>query len=452
MINVYIDDRYYTITDSLYESLQQNNGIIMEVADDKLHKKWLNVKNSVKQAIKVIDKDQYENKKDEIDNALESLRKEYIDDIKNHSEKDYNSKGYKEDLEYIKGLVKELTQEVSQQADIVTVSPDSVNQAETIIQTQNDETPNENERSNDYNDSQADFNNSGIDISGKIYNSLEDALADKKLRAEIHNVEHSVSVIIKRIKYLIHSYVGVWGSDEQATKSKFLDEPNDNDKVTSDNTSTIKPTLKSINGSINEADNDANNNVKQYVDVKDTYKNSADLGRKVKSNLQLALGGFQIIPMFGKDNLESAGKALKYYAGSMPENNSRINAMIRTFIEYKTNPNRFGDEVDKYGKQFETMCNNFLHNTSYLLLVNNDKYYEQKLKAIRSDTLLRKYVTFSTRNPMHLLNANETVLSVTDIKNKILLLNLVVIPLFAKGREIFKELKPIYGYLKQLKG
>ena len=264
---------------------------------------------------------------------------------------------------------------------------------------------------------------------------------DEELHRNIVSVEALSTQIIKRIKYVIHSQAGIMGSSTSASPSNFSNlDDNDNQNIDNKNSSKTLKNKKYINNPSEE--------------ITDNIPSSSSLFRKGTSELKLAFGGFKLEPFFGPLDSSVSGKALKYYYSSIEKNDkSRIDEMIEKLIKIKSDDETIknSDDYKKYGKEFEQMAYKFLHNVVYKLSVNNDNHYDIILRLIKYDDVLKKMFDIDYSNVQQQLNAQENILSFKNKKNNVVDLLIIASPLFAKGKKILNNLKPLWNVGKQLK-
>lgn len=264
---------------------------------------------------------------------------------------------------------------------------------------------------------------------------------DEELHRNIVSVEALSTQIIKRIKYVIHSQAGIMGSSTSASPSNFSNlDDSDNQNIDNKNSSKTLKNKKYINNPSEE--------------ITDNIPSSSSLFRKGTSELKLAFGGFKLEPFFGPLDSSVSGKALKYYYSSIEKNDkSRIDEMIEKLIKIKSDDETIknSDDYKKYGKEFEQMAYKFLHNVVYKLSVNNDNHYDIILRLIKYDDVLKKMFDIDYSNVQQQLNAQENILSFKNKKNNVVDLLIIASPLFAKGKKILNNLKPLWNVGKQLK-
>lgn len=296
----------------------------------------------------------------------------------------------------------------------------------------------ENDKNNEIND---EINNDTLnDINKtnnlkKINSRLINMLNDSELKEQIKEVEQISFNIIGRVKKLIQNYSGIAGSNTAPTKSEFNDEKI-NQLPEKDKNKFINPL-------------NAKNNTYKDGTIK-KFATSSGMDRKISSELKLALGGFKLSPYFGKDTYN--GKALKYYkSATKKSNNSKIDDMIQLLIDIKNKVYVLSEEERKYYPKFENMAYNFLHNTVYRLVVNNDKNYNNILSIIRNDPALRDLFDIDFNNTTQQFDTKENIISYRNKHDNIIDALIIATPMFYQGKEIFKNLSKIGDYGKQLK-
>ena len=175
-------------------------------------------------------------------------------------------------------------------------------------------------------------------------------------------------------------------------------------------------------------------------DESNSSKYQSSFGKNVKSNIQLAGGGFRISPMFNDMNDKTnSGKAIKYYKANITKSkDSLIDDMIDTLIEV----NNLKEE-DTETLKFKNIAYNFLRNTVYKVEVNNDKLYNNVFRAIRYDDVLMDKFGVTNTSSVQLFDTKEQTVVFSDPNKNVPIAILVIFPLFAKGMEIFKKVKSL---------
>lgn len=388
MVKVITDRGIFEITESLYEAIKKNNPMLLERKRIKI--KNHNSKKSVKQNVQqqIIDDSAKRN-----DNISDDIKKEVSNDVKVSIKKEKN--------------------------------------------TNTNTNANNTELTNNFNNNSDESYKDSLEYFVKY---------DEELHRNIVSVEALSTQIIKRIKYVIHSQAGIMGSSTSASQSNFsnLDDSDnqniDNQNIDNKNSSKPLKNKKYIN--------------KPSEEITDNIPSSSSLFRKGTSELKLAFGGFKLEPFFGPLDSSISGKALKYYYSSIEKNDkSRIDEMIEKLIKIKSDDETIknSDDYKKYGKEFEQMAYKFLHNVVYKLSVNNDNHYDIILRLIKYDDVLKKMFDIDYSNVQQQLNAQENILSFKNKKNNVVDLLIIASPLFAKGKKILNNLKPLWNVGKQLK-
>lgn len=278
-------------------------------------------------------------------------------------------------------------------------------------------------------------NNSNINTDKNSNYSVISLLNDEELKTQIQKVEQISFNIIGRVKKLIQNYSGIAGSNTAPTKSEFDDEKI-NQLPEKDKNKFINPL-------------NAKNNTYKDGTIK-KFATSSGMDRKISSELKLALGGFKLSPYFGKDTYN--GKALKYYkSATKKSNNSKIDDMIQLLIDIKNGVYKLSKEERKYYPKFENMAYNFLHNTVYRLVVNNDKNYNNILSIIRNDPALRDLFEIDFNNTTQQFDTKENIISYRNKQDNIVDALIIATPMFYQGKEIFKQLAKIGAYGERLK-
>lgn len=444
MVNVITNRGIFNITNSLLEAIKKNNPLLLEAKkkDSYGYESLLLPKLSkygfkdVKQITPILNKiaekkpdilSNFNKTSDVIIKAIEKAKenKKIQNEPKQQSELVKDNSGQqildaqKEKNKNVSGdLENSVTPEVKKEVDSEIKNKENNQENKEILSTKSE-------------------NNRKSENNGKIDNTLKYMVEnDYELHKQISSIEMLSSHIIKRIKYILHSQAGIMGSNTNATPSKFPEY--DDEDLFSDN--NFDPNNRTINHTMTNKS------------VNSMRSNSSPI-RKGSSELKLAFGGFKITPFFGDLNSSVSGKALKYYASAQKDTkNSRIDEMIRTLIKLKTNPELFDKEdLDNYQKPFEQMAYRFLHNVVYNLLINNETHYDEMLRIIRNDNVLKDMFNISYLNIQQQLNARENIMYFENLENGTIDLLLIISPLLAKGRKIIDNLKPIWNLGNQAK-
>ena len=276
--------------------------------------------------------------------------------------------------------------------------------------------------------------------------------------AELHNqikeAERLAANIVKRVKILIQKYVGIGGTNVSATPSFNTYSGNTANNPANTNVEPPRPNNDNQNVDANVMKTENGEQVTEEVaeDISNSspstqttssinyYQPSSKSGRKIKSGIQLALGGFAITPLFG--TRDQAGKAIKYYKSSIRKTKkSLIDDMIDNLFQLKFHtkgkiPSDYQEDV----KKFENMAYSFLHNVVYKLEVNNDKHYENVLRVIRGDPALKDLFDINYVYTKQQMDTNENVISYRNKNDQIVDLLLVSRPVFYQGKKIMQNI------------
>ena len=125
--------------------------------------------------------------------------------------------------------------------------------------------------------------------------------------------------------------------------------------------------------------------------------------------------------------------------------------MIQLLIDIKNGVYKLSKEERKYYPKFENMAYNFLHNTVYRLVVNNDKNYNNILSIIRNDPALRDLFEIDFNNTTQQFDTKENIISYRNKQDNIVDALIIATPMFYQGKEIFKQLAKIGAYGERLK-
>lgn len=318
------------------------------------------------------------------------------------------------------------------------------------------------------------------------FTSMEDYLKSDNLIYEIKKLEESARKVIKRIKELVHEYIGNWGDaeynyDDTTTNDimKKYNNPMLNKISNNDNQFKSLPIkyfksggsdYKNLAGSYNNFSNDA------LFEDENALKKQTN---KVSSLTKLAIGGFRLTPMITNKNDEvNKGKALKYYLSSLKyaKNNDKNNSLVKSMVMDVINIRELNMDITSHDKlsnveqasryvnkdikynnkeaneDLEKLCFDFLSKVVYKMDVNNNPNFQRIVDVIRYDPTLNDIVNITNNNAIKQFNTRETNMVFTSKNNDMPILILTIVPLFAQGQEILKNLKPVWGSLKQLKG
>lgn len=443
MVQVCTDNGIFNITKDLYEAIKINHPVLLEDKNTTIHYEPLILPKlrkygftNVKQITPMLN--QIAEIKPEILSDINKTTNVIIKGIENKRNKDKEKKA---DSDVEKNTTSEKEQVLQQITDnqaerhdgnissdmFSQVSPEKKEEIEKNNQINKNDENNQNNQP-----TKAGFKN--IDEKNKLKYMVEN---DYELHQQISSIEALSTQIIKRIKYILHSQAGIMGSHTQSTSSQFPELSQEEKDLFTD---TNADPNKKVNHTMTN----------KHVDKMDDNSSSF---RRGASELKLAFGGFKFKPYFGDLNSSISGKALKYYASAQKDtDNSRIDDMIKTLLVLKTNPEKFDKEdLNNYKKPFEQMAYRFLHNVVYSLIINNETQYDEMLRIIRNDNVLKDMFNVSYLNIQQQLNARENIMYFENIENKTIDLLLIVSPLLAKGRKIINNLKPLWDLHKQVK-
>lgn len=339
----------------------------------------------------------------------------------------------------MEGLPKDIEQQISK------LSKDEQKNIKSFIKKQKNQINKTNKKISQNSNQQPNVNEIGVE-DASLWN-LKQFVESEDLHQQIQDAEKMATGIIKRAKRVIHTAVGIVGSHTSATPSKFKT-PKTKTKQTADNQNAPVD----ANATQNTPAEDVNKNTQDSI--KNYYATNSDWKRKLGSETKLAGGGFKFSPLFGKAESSTSGKALKYYKASQkPTPYSYIDEMVNKFILIKSNPDKFKDKEDKkYVNEFTDMAYSYLHNVVYRLEINNDSRFSSIINALRLDPVLNDLFDVTNVNTVQLLDTKEQVIAFKDKKSGIISMIIVATPMFAVGKEIWNNLKPIHGYLQNLKG
>jgi len=538
MVNINTSNGKYTITESLFKMIKENNPELL-LEDDSyvismLKNRGFDVnkiqnKNERQDLINKISNEMpsegsQSNMKKYFDNVVDELTKSEDDlselfrqnaikrkqehekklkNIKSQQEKNNEKKGTQEELFNDENLGNKPKKEIDDSKKDVILSQIRLHGKEIIDGFKNIENDydfdswinskegqyeiNTAEKIHDSNENN-EFNNN-VDVNDKALLKktsdkrnieLEDYLVSPYLINEIKLLESSSFKVVKRIKTLIHEYLGLYGDAIYApvfdpekilgtrwkSISNISDDENQYDLFGKTETLTDKA-KKMMNNPYKIL---SQRNIREGVMNDSKILNEID---SFSSNAKLATGGFKITPYIkpGDESEDKIGTALKYYLSSMKSGkNSMVYDIMKEFLairEYKNKNEGNADKensaqkdifsVSKYSddeinKKIEDVAIGFLKTVVYKMEINNNKNFQRIIDVIRYDPTLNDIVSISNINAVRQFNTRETNLVFLSKVNNMPVVILNCVPLFAQGQEIFKNLKPIWGSLKQLKG
>lgn len=447
MVRVITSNGKFNITQSLFEAIQKNNNILFEKKDDdtaafsyvlmnndKARKRLKDNGISIEEVNKLLD-DVFEENSNigDINSVIDKMIELHN---KNEQEKEQESEPTSTNDKVNQDIADEQLEKNSNTSDDVKQDAsfevqEKIEQEEEKVQQKTQEE----KKKQDVN-RQTSFNTHKMNpyvpnVRYKMYQLVN----DKELHEQIKETEKISLSIVKRCRDTIQSYLGIWGSNIMATKSKF---DNDEEKIPS----SEKGKYRSV---------DKTNLIGKSKNIS-KFTSASDLGRSTKANLQLGLGGFKFSPYF--TNPEKSGKALKYYKSyNHDAEYSKIDDMINMMILYKTKTyERDERDTDDVITKFTNMVNNFLHNTVYRLVVNNDDNYNNIIRAIRSEPAIRDLFNIESSASMQQFNTKEDILAFRNKQDKIIDLVIIATPLFYQGKEIVKQLGNIMKHGDRIKG
>ena len=446
MVRVITSNGKFNITQSLFEAIQKNNNILFEKKDDdtaafsyvlmnndKARKRLKDNGISIEEVNKLLD-DVFEENSNigDINSVIDKMIELHN---KNEQEKEQESEPTSTNDKVNQDIADEQLEKNSNTSDDVKQDA-SFEVQEKIEQEEKVQQKTQEEKKKQDVNRQTSFNTHKMNpyvpnVRYKMYQLVN----DKELHEQIKETEKISLSIVKRCRDTIQSYLGIWGSNIMATKSKF---DNDEEKIPS----SEKGKYRSV---------DKTNLIGKSKNIS-KFTSASDLGRSTKANLQLGLGGFKFSPYF--TNPEKSGKALKYYKSyNHDAEYSKIDDMINMMILYKTKTyERDERDTDDVITKFTNMVNNFLHNTVYRLVVNNDDNYNNIIRAIRSEPAIRDLFNIESSASMQQFNTKEDILAFRNKQDKIIDLVIIATPLFYQGKEIVKQLGNIMKYGDKIKG
>lgn len=447
MVRVITSNGKFNITQSLFEAIQKNNNILFEKKDDdtaafsyvlmnndKARKRLKDNGISIEEVNKLLD-DVFEENSNigDINSVIDKMIELHN---KTEQEKEQESEPTSTNDKVNQDIADEQLEKNSNTSDDVKQDAsfevqEKIEQEEEKVQqkTQEEKKKQDVNRQTSFNTHKT--NPYVPNVRYKMYQLVN----DKELHEQIKETEKISLSIVKRCRDTIQSYLGIWGSNIMATKSKF---DNDEEKIPS----SEKGKYRSV---------DKTNLIGKSKNIS-KFTSASDLGRSTKANLQLGLGGFKFLPYF--TNPEKSGKALKYYKSyNHDAEYSKIDDMINMMILYKTKTyERDERDTDDVITKFTNMVNNFLHNTVYRLVVNNDDNYNNIIRAIRSEPAIRDLFNIESSASMQQFNTKEDILAFRNKQDKIIDLVIIATPLFYQGKEIVKQLGNIMKHGDKIKG
>ena len=447
MVRVITSNGKFNITQSLFEAIQKNNNILFEKKDDdtaafsyvlmnndKARKRLKDNGISIEEVNKLLD-DVFEENSNigDINSVIDKMIELHN---KNEQEKEQESEPTSTNDKVNQDIADEQLEKNSNTSGDVKQDAsfevqEKIEQEEEKVQqkTQEEKKKQDVNRQTSFNTHK--MNTYVPNVRYKMYQLVN----DKELHEQIKETEKISLSIVKRCRDTIQSYLGIWGSNIMATKSKF---DNDEEKIPS----SEKGKYRSV---------DKTNLIGKSKNIS-KFTSASDLGRSTKANLQLGLGGFKFSPYF--TNPEKSGKALKYYKSyNHDAEYSKIDDMINMMILYKTKTyERDERDTDDVITKFTNMVNNFLHNTVYRLVVNNDDNYNNIIRAIRSEPAIRDLFNIESSASMQQFNTKEDILAFRNKQDKIIDLVIIATPLFYQGKEIVKQLGNIMKHGDKIKG
>lgn len=447
MVRVITSNGKFNITQSLFEAIQKNNNILFEKKDDdtaafsyvlmnndKARKRLKDNGISIEEVNKLLD-DVFEENSNigDINSVIDKMIELHN---KNEQEKEQESEPTSTNDKVNQDIADEQLEKNSNTSDDVKQDAsfevqEKIEQQEEKVQQKKQEEKKKQELNRQKSSNTHMINPYVPNVRYKMYQLVN----DKELHEQIKETEKISLSIVKRCRDTIQSYLGIWGSNIAATKSKFDD---DEEKIPSSETNKYRSVNKT--NLIGKSKNISN------------YTSASDLGRSAKANLQLGLGGFKFSPYF--TNPENSGKALKYYKSYNHDTEySKIDDMINMMILYKSKTyERDERDTDDVITKFTNMVNNFLHNTVYRLVVNNDDNYNNIIRAIRSEPAIRDLFNIESSASMQQFNTKEDILAFRNKHDKIVDLVIIATPLFYQGKEIVKQLGNIMKHGDKIKG
>ena len=288
---------------------------------------------------------------------------------------------------------------------------------------------------------------------------MKQCLSNTDLIKQIAYTENLAGLLVEKCKKLIQRELGIWGDSTISNKSQTATA--EYDKTTGQQTDiNVNPYYNSTNynkkiGSRNYNTgvdiNGYDNNNTKATNVKDGVGNKTSLGRKLKSELQLAGGGFKFYPAFNSmADRDSSGKALKYYKSILqPTNKSLIDNMMDIEIALKDGAyDRDIQEAEdglSIRRKFENMVFNYLHNVVYNLDINNPEKYNSIVRILSWDDKLKRDFNINNTANVQQFDVREQIIYFIKKTDGIPTLLIIAKPLFAKGSALAKTAYDTFG-------
>lgn len=419
MIKVITGNGEFHITQDLYESIMVNNPEILN------EKSWKD-----KERKKAVENPKYKKSAtDHMVSRLEDMRKN--SDVVDPRQQIIDDQALKGNLpdEFKNDVSPEVKKEIKD--------------AEVVSNTDN------NSNNNDVQDNQEQDNVVADNIidKDKEAEKLEHFINNADLKKQIASAKNLAGSIVKRIKKVIQSYVGIGGSAIPPIKG-----------TTPTQQDTNAGSVTSVSNDTSPVENEVGNIENSVVDTTtEQPKQKASVLKnlsKVHPDVKLALGGFKLSPVitdFSRKNSD-IGKVLKYYKSAQQKTSkSEIDDMISYLILLRTDPSRFEKTSDDVIKQFETMAYDYLRSTVYKLEINSTKNYENILRIIRFDQPLSDAFYINNVDTIQQFGTRENAIAYKNKSDDIIDMLVIAYPLFSQGSEIVNNLKPIWNNMKKLK-
>lgn len=277
--------------------------------------------------------------------------------------------------------------------------------------------------------------------------TLKDLLKSSAFNQEVDLLEQTARILVQRARKAIPRILGVFGS------SSHNDSSYQNKK--------IKLKQQNIRNNRNDIINNMNdkNAVKELGDKKTT-----GFAKSVKDWGALALGGFNLVPLFdgNPENKDKFGMAMRYYKEYTQSKNE--NSLVDNFMDYlilnHSNINTFkeklisegtkNEEIPSLIKQMNELGASFLSNVVFRLEIGNDNNFNEILRAIKFSELKEKYI-INNESKLHILGAKEQELVFISQTTHAVAGIFVAMPLLAKTKELFKQASNLTRHFRNAK-
>lgn len=457
MITVFTKNGLFNISQSLYESIRNNNPeFLIESNEDLADVLIKALKNKLgiagtKEQIRLLrnylnskdlsnhmTNDEWKDLQNEVSQLFVQEKREEVEDLIKNATGD-NKKVSEEDIKKnINDSAEEIAQKVLPNDEKPLINATSVENNEKIEQEKDKNT------SPIVKKQQSKVSRSKKISDGKI-SVLKDFIKNPKLKKEIINSEELAISLVKYIKRINYERLGVLGSDTQAAKS-FSKDAYDEDNKNSD---AVLPNKVKMGAYKYYNDSDVRT-TGQRVPLRNRYQKTSPYSSKnLGAEAKLALGGFKLNPI--PDNNEYLGLSLRFIGDAMEMNSGSILAkMISTEYKIRNHQEKELNATKTEIKAFDEMVKRFLQNISYQLVINSTEEFSRIIQVMKYDPKIRNNFNVREMNDIRVMDSKRTIITFVEKKSGNIALVIIAEPFLARTKELLKRASPLVSKISSI--